>query len=79
MIDSLRSQVEEKLELRAKVQQLEQSLQHRKREVADLQAKVVQLNDRYRESFQEVRDLHFELSRHRFSGRTRSGPSARRR
>jgi len=51
MIDSLRSRVEEKLELRGKVQQLEQSLQCREHEVADLQAKVVQLSDRYCESF----------------------------
>jgi len=50
MIDSLRSRVEEKLELRGKIPQLELDLQQCEREVVDLQAKVVQLNDRHRDS-----------------------------
>ena len=54
VIDSLRpwemQNIEEKLELRGKVQQLELSLQRREHEVKELRAELVQLNDRYREA-----------------------------
>ena len=68
-IDLLRSQeaqnIEEKLELRDKIRQLELSLQRRECEVEELQ-EVVRLKDRYRESYQEAQHLHFELGRYRF-------------
>ena len=66
--------IKEKLELRAKVRLLEQTLWRREREVKEL----AEVNEPYRASWPEVQDLRFELSRHRFSSRAEPKSSERR-
>jgi len=47
-------------------------VQHRERDLKDLKAKLAEVNELYLASWQEIQNLHFEVSRSRFKGQTRS-------